>query len=68
MISLDPSKMRLILASRTARDDVVSRYLLPIVEEVATEKLMETGVRPAWLVYCALGMAFGADFPTTRRC
>ena len=57
---------RLLLASRTARDDVVSIYLLPIVEELATEKLMETGVRPAWLVYCALGMTLGAAFCFTR--
>ena len=45
---------RLLVASRTAREDAVSRYLLPIVEEFATEKLMETGVRPAWLVQAAL--------------
>ena len=46
---------RLLVASRTAREDAVSRYLLPMVEELATEKLMETGVRPAWLVQSGAG-------------
>ena len=41
---------RLLVASRTAREDAVSRYLLPMVEEVATEKLMETRLSgpPGW--------------------
>ena len=41
---------RLLVASRTARKDAVSRYILPLVEELATEKLMETQLKPAWLV------------------
>jgi hypothetical protein len=57
---------RLLVASRTAREDVVSRYLLPMVEELATEKLMETGVRPAWLVQAALVMSVAAAFCFTR--
>ncbi len=57
---------RLLVASRTAREDAVSRYLLPIVEEVATEKLMETGVRPAWLVQAGLVMTVAAAFCFTR--
>ena len=57
---------RLLLASRTAREDAVSRYLLPLVEELATEKLMETGVRPAWLVQLALLMTIAAAFCLTR--
>ncbi len=57
---------RLLVASRTAREDAVSRYLLPIVEELATEKLMETGVRPTWLVQTALAMAVAAAFCFTR--
>ncbi len=57
---------QLLVASRTAREDAVSRYLLPIVEEVATEKLMETGVRPAWLVQAALVMTVAAAFCFTR--
>jgi hypothetical protein len=57
---------RLLVASRTAREDAVSRYLLPIVEEVATERLMETGVRPAFLVQAALAMTVAAAFCFTR--
>ena len=57
---------RLLVASRTAREDAVSRYLLPVVEEFATEKLMETAVRPAWLVQLALVMAIAAAFCFTR--
>jgi hypothetical protein len=57
---------RLLVASRTAREDVISRYVLPIVEEVATERLMETGVRPAWLVHAALAMTVAAAFCFTR--
>jgi hypothetical protein len=57
---------RLLLASRTAREDAVSRYLLPIVEEVATERLMETGVRPSWLVQASLAMIVAGAFCFTR--
>ena len=57
---------RLLVASRTARKDAVSRYLLPLVEELATEKLMETGVRPALLVQAALVMTVAAAFCFTR--
>jgi hypothetical protein len=57
---------RLLVASRTAREDAVSRYLLPVVEELATEKLMETAVRPAWLVQLALAMIVAAAFCFTR--
>jgi hypothetical protein len=57
---------RLLVASRTARRDAVSRYLLPIVEELATEKLMETRLRPAWLVQAAVAMTVAAAFCFTR--
>ena len=57
---------RLLVASRAAREDAVSRYLLPVVEEIATEKLMETGIRPSWLVQLALAMAVAAAFCFTR--
>ena len=57
---------RLLVASRTARDDAVARYFLPVVEEVATEKLMETGVRPAWLVMAALTMTVAGAFCFSR--
>ena len=57
---------RLIIGSRMAREDAVSRFLLPVVEELATEKLMETGVRPVWLVQLAVGMTVAAAFCFTR--
>jgi len=46
----------LMVGSRGLRPDWVSRYLLPPVEEFATEQLMETGLRPAWLMWAALGL------------
>ena len=52
----------LVHASRGARSDWASRYILPPVEEFATEQLMESGVRPAWLVWAALGLTLGAAF------
>ncbi len=57
---------RLIVASRAVREDWVSRYLLPMVEEFATEKLMETAVRPSWLVQAGLAMTVGAAFCFSR--
>jgi len=64
--SMADYERRLLVASRTVREDAVSRYLLPIVEEVATEKLMETGLRPAWLMHSALAMTVGAAFCFSR--
>jgi hypothetical protein len=57
---------RLLLASRGARDDLVSRFILPLVEEVATERLMETRLRPQWLVRIALALTVGAALAFTR--
>ena len=45
---------QLIVASRGSRRDWASRYVLPLVEEFATEKLLETRVRPESLVQAAL--------------
>ena len=45
---------QLIVASRGARTDWASRYVLPLVEEYATEKLLETRVRPHRLIQAAL--------------
>lgn len=50
----------MVAASRGARTDWVSRYLLPPVEEFATEQLMETAVRPIWLMWAALLLTVGA--------
>ena len=57
---------RLLVGSRVARDDWASRYLLPIIEEFSTERLMETRVKPAWLVSFALTLTLAAAFGFTR--
>ena len=46
----------LVAASRGTRRDWASRYVLPPVEEFATAQLMETGVRPGWLIWAALAL------------
>ena len=56
---LDDFQRRLFVASRAARPDWVSRYLLPPVEEFATGQMMETAVRPPWLMWAALGLTLG---------
>ena len=57
---------RLLVASRGARRDWASRYILPIVEEFATERLMETRLRPEWLIGASLGLMLAAAFAFTR--
>lgn len=57
---LDDFQRTLLAGSREARRDWASRYVLPPVEEFATRRLMETGVRPAWLVWAALALTLGA--------
>ena len=56
----------LIVSSRGARRDWASRYVLPVVEEFATERLLDTPVRPQWLVWTALVLTLGAAFAFTR--
>jgi hypothetical protein len=56
----------LIAASRGARPDWASRHVLPIVEELATERLMDSKVRPPWLVWAALALTASAAFAFTR--
>jgi len=63
---LQDFQRRLFVASRGARPDWVSRYLLPPIEEFATEQLMETGVRPRWLTWAALGLTLGGAFCFSR--
>jgi hypothetical protein len=51
---------QLIVSSRESRRDWASRYVLPIVEEFATEKLLETRISPDTLVSAALFLSVGA--------
>jgi hypothetical protein len=57
---LENFERRLLEASRGARTDWVSRYLLPPFEELGTEQLMETGLRPVWLIWAALVLTLAA--------
>ncbi len=52
----------LIVTSRGSRRDWASRYVLPAIEEFATEKLLDTAVRPEMLVQAAFLLAIGAAF------
>jgi hypothetical protein len=56
---LQDFQRKLLVSSRGARPDWVSRYLLPPLEEFATERLMESSVRPPWLMWAALGLTLG---------
>jgi len=49
----------LIVASRESRRDWASRYVLPLAEEFATEKLIETRIRPESLMQAALALSVG---------
>ena len=53
---LEDFQRGLVAGSRDARTDWASRYLLPPVEDLATERLMETAVRPGWLIWAALAL------------
>lgn len=56
---LEHFQQALIAGSRGSRSDWASRFILPPVEDVATMQLLETGVRPAWLVWAALAYTVG---------
>lgn len=56
----------LLVASRRARPDWVARFLLPIIEEFATEQLMPTRVRPRWLATGSLVLTLAAALAISR--
>jgi hypothetical protein len=56
----------LITSSRGERSDLASRYVLPPIEDFATERLMETSVRAEWLIHAALVLMLAAAFAFTR--
>jgi hypothetical protein len=64
--ALEQFERSLIAGSRTSRNDLASRYVLAPVEDFATEKLMETSIRPKWLLYAALVLTLGSAFAFTR--
>ncbi|HYI42112.1 MAG TPA: hypothetical protein VD768_00610 [Sphingomicrobium sp.] len=51
---------QLIVSSRGSRRDWASRYVLPIVEEYATESLLNTNLKPARLIDAGVLLALGA--------
>lgn len=53
---------RMIVASRGARRDWASRFVFPLIEEFATEQLMQRQVRPGWLVQTALLLTIASAF------
>src|SRR4051794_24387247 len=63
---LEDFQRKLLSNSRGVRPDCVSRYLLPPVEEFATEHLMETPVRPIWLMWSALALILAGAFCFSR--
>ncbi|MES2137165.1 MAG: NTP transferase domain-containing protein [Pseudomonadota bacterium] len=63
---LEGFERNLLRASRGSRPDWASRYILPPLEDFATERLMETPVRPSWLIWAAIGLTVGAAICFTR--
>ena len=63
---LSDFQRRLVHASRGSRTDWASRFILPFVEDFATEQLMGTTVRPFWLLWAALALTLGGAFCFTR--
>jgi hypothetical protein len=56
----------LIVGSRGERPDLASRYVIPPVEDFATERLMETSIPAEWLLHAALALTLAAAFAFTR--
>jgi len=56
----------LVNVSRGDRTDWASRYILPPVEDLATEQLLATSVRPQWLIWAALALTLGGAVCFTR--
>ena len=56
----------LVAASRQPREDWASRYILAPLEEIATGQLMDSSVRPMWLLWTALLLTVAAAATFTR--
>lgn len=63
---LEQFERSLLASSRAERTDLASRFVLPVIEDFATERLMETNVRAEWLLHAALALTLGAAFAFTR--
>jgi hypothetical protein len=63
---LQTFESNLLAASRQPRDDWASRYLLSPVEEFTTAQLMDSSIRPAWLLWAALLLTLAAAVTFTR--
>jgi len=50
----------LLAGSRVERSDAASRFALPPIEDWATEQLVESQVRPEWLLWTAVGLTLAA--------
>ena len=59
---LQDFQRRLLAGSRGTRPDWVSRYLLPPIEEFATEHLMRQRVPPLWLMWGAVALTLAGAF------
>jgi hypothetical protein len=57
---------RMIVASRGSRRDWASRFAFPLVEDFATERLMQRQFRPEWLIQAALLLTLAGAFAFTR--
>jgi hypothetical protein len=57
---------QLVAASRQPREDWASRFVLAPLEELATAQLMDTAVRPSWLLWAALLLTLAAAGTFTR--
>lgn len=57
---LEQFQRGLVSGSKAERPDWASRFIIPPIEEFATQQLMETKVRPQWLVWAALGLTIAA--------
>ncbi|WP_118857399.1 hypothetical protein [Sphingomonas mesophila] len=56
----------LLISTCGARHDWASRYALPAIEEFATEQLMDTRVRPNWLMVGAIVLTAAAAIGFSR--
>lgn len=63
---LEGFQQALIAGSRGARTDWVSRYILPPIEDLATERMLESAIRPGWLVWTALVLTLAAAVAFAR--